>query len=416
MALSLAVLRNLDFRRLLAARTLGMFGLQAQAVIVGWQVYTLTHSVFMLGLVGLVEAVPAIFCSLFSGHIVDISRPHRIYITTIVSLATLSGILLLVAGGILVTAPDTVLLYLFGCVFLSGIARSFIAPASFTLQSQIVAKRDVPAGAAWMSGGFQTAAIGGPALAGLIYGGYGVQVAWMIPVTCLTLALMMALSISKPHRHFKNNQQREPAAKSIPAGWRFIWQHPLLLSVMALDMFAVLFGGAVAILPAFADQVLHTGSEGLGLLRAAPAIGSILTALTMALRPQREIKARTLLYVVAGFGCCIIGLGLSTTFWSAALFLILSGVFDSVSMVIRSTLMQLLIPDDMRGRVSAVNSMFIISSNEIGAFESGVAASLLGLVPSVLFGGGMCLAIVAVTALLSPGLRNMTVTAEGKTA
>jgi MFS family permease len=416
MALSVAVFRNLDFRRLLAARTLGMFGLQAQAVIVGWQVYTLTNSVFMLGMIGLIEAVPAIICSLFSGHVVDISRPHRIYVITIASLASLSASLLIVAGGLIETSPNFTLYFLFACVFLSGVARSFIAPASFTLQARIVDKKDVAAGSAWMSGGFQCAAIGGPAIAGLIYGGYGAQVAWMIPASALTLALIMALSMSKPHRHHKNSNTREPAAQSIKAGWSFILKHPLLLSVMTLDMFAVLFGGAVAILPAFADQVLHIGSEGLGLLRASPAIGSILTALTMALNPMKQVRARTLLWVVTGFGGCMIGFGLSTSFWSASFFLALSGVFDSVSMVIRGTLMQLLIPDTMRGRVSAVNSMFIVSSNEIGAFESGVAAAFFGLVPSILFGGAMTLLIVTGTALISPQLRRMVISTEEKPA
>jgi hypothetical protein len=176
---------------------------------------------------------------------------------------------------------------------------------------------------------------------------------------------------------------------------------------MALDMFAVLFGGAVAMLPAFADQILHVGPTGLGTLRAAPAVGAIITALLLALRPMKVIKATTLLWVIAGFGMCMIGFGLSTVFWLSLLILACGGAFDSVSMVIRSTIMQLLTPDEMRGRVAAVNSMFIISSNEIGAFESGVAARFLGLVPSVVFGGLGTLLVVAITASVSPTLRKM---------
>ena len=200
--------------------------------------------------------------------------------------------------------------------------------------------------------------------------------------------------------------------RSIAEGWKFIWQSRTLLSVMTLDMFAVLFGGAVAMLPAYADQVLHVGSEGLGLLRAAPAFGAGITALLLAVRPMKEIRASTLLWVVGGFGVCMIGFGISTVFWISMAMLALSGVFDSVSMVIRSTLMQLLIPDHMRGRVSSVNSMFFISSNEIGAFQSGLAAKLLGLVPSVIFGGACALVVVAITALASPKLRKTVVKAD----
>ena len=246
-------------------------------------------------------------------------------------------------------------------------------------------------------------------MAGIIYGGYGPRIAWMLPFTLMCIAFIMLSSISHGFRHYRSTEQREPAVKSIKAGWRFIFQNQVLLSVMALDMFAVLFGGAVAMLPAFADQVLHVGSEGLGALRAAPAIGAVCTALFLAVIPMKRIRAAHLLTVITGFGLCMIGFGLSHVFWLAALFLALSGVFDSVSMVIRGTLMQLLTPENMRGRVSAVNSMFIISSNEIGAFESGLAARAFGLVPSIVMGGIGTLLVVATVAGLSPKLRRTVV-------
>lgn len=416
MALSVTVLRNRDFRCLLLARVAGLFGLQAQAVIVGWQIYTLTHDVFMLGLVGLAEAIPAILLSLFAGHVVDVGRPHRIYALCFAALAA-NALVLLIIGGAWVALPTHTTVYaLFACVFFSGIARSFIVPSSFTMLSLIVPREHIAAASAWMSSSFQLASILGPAVAGIIYGGYGASVAWMIPAAALSAGLVMVVSISAPHRQHRNAHKNEPALTSMRAGWRFILGNRVLLSVMTLDMFAVLFGGAVAILPAFADQVLHLGSEGLGLLRAAPAVGSIIMALTLALRPMRVIRARTLLLVVTGFGLCMIGFGLSRSFALAAAFLIASGAFDSVSMVIRGTLMQLLIPADMRGRVSAVNGMFIISSNEIGAFESGAAASLFGLVPSILLGGAMTLVVVAVTAALSPQMRSLQVDAGEKKA
>lgn len=417
MALSYTVLRNANFRRLLATRLCGIFGLQAQAVIVGWQVYTLTKDPFMLGLVGLVEAVPAILFALFAGHVVDKSRPHRIFMRCLLAHAVISLLMLLIAGGYSGAGTPTILAVLFGGVFLSGLTRSFIMPASFTLLSRMVPRHDIPAASAWLSSGFQLAAIGGPAIAGLIYGGYGAAVAWCMPFVFIVAACVTLAGIAPEHRHFRNQDSREPALKSIRAGWHFVLHNKVLLPIMTLDMFAVLFGGAVAVLPVFADQVLHLGSEGLGLLRAAPAAGSIITALYLAVKPMRRIHATTLLWVITGFGLCMICFGLSTHAAVAAFFLAASGAFDSVSMVIRGTLMQLLIPDTMRGRVSALNSMFIISSNEIGAFESGAAASLLGLVPSILIGGSMSLLVVGATALFCPDLRRLVVdTTPGKPA
>lgn len=408
MALSYDVLKNRDFRRLLATRLCGIFALQAQAVIVGWQVYSMTKDPLMLGLVGLVEAVPAIIFALFAGHLVDKSRPHRIFQRCLLVHCLLSLILLIVAGGYIHTSERFILWALFIGVFLSGIARSFIIPASFTLLARIVPRHDIPAASSWLTAGFQFAAIGGPAITGLIYGGYGREVAWCIPFAFMLFAVVAVSSISSNHRLFKNHDSREPALKSIAAGWRFVVGNKIILPVMALDMFAVLFGGAVAILPVFADQVLGTGSEGLGLLRASPAVGSVVIALYFALKPMRTLHTARLLMVVSGFGLSMICFGLSTSFAAAAFFLALSGAFDSVSMVMRSTLMQMLVPDTMRGRVSSLNSMFIISSNEIGAFQSGAAASLLGLVPSILFGGGMSLLVVATVTTLCPNMRRFT--------
>jgi MFS family permease len=409
MALSYDVLRNRDFCRLLATRLCGIFALQAQAVIVGWQIYTLTHDPLMLGLIGLAEAIPAIVFALFAGHIVDKSRPHFIFRNCLLVHCVISLLLLVVAGGLVAMKPNLVVVLLFIGIFLSGITRSFIMPASFTLLARVVPRHDMSAATAWLTSGFQLAAILGPAIAGLIYAAYGNTVAWCMPVVFLGAAVIAISGMSRAHRTFKNEDSREPMLKSMAAGWRFVLHHRVLLPIMALDMFAVLFGGAVAILPVFADQVLQVGAQGLGLLRAAPAIGSIITALYFAVKPMKTLRARRLFMVITGFGFAMLGFGLSTSFVSAVFFLAISGAFDSVSMVMRSTLMQLLIPDAMRGRVSALNGMFIISSNEIGAFESGLAASLLGLVPSILFGGGMTLLVVAATAALCPDLRRLVV-------
>lgn len=410
--LSVNVLRLADFRRLLCTRMCGLMALQAQAVIVGWQIYSLTKDPFMLGLAGLVEAVPAIACALFSGHIVDISRPHRVYLTCLSALALNTFMLFLLGGGIIHPSDTSVIPWIFGGIFISGVARAFIMPSTFSLLPQIVPRSDIPAASAWLSSGFQLAAITGPAVAGIIYGGYGATVAWAMPTVLMSVAVLVAASMHPHTKQFRNSAKREPAAESIKAGWRFIWHNQSLLSIMALDMFAVLFGGVVAILPAYADQVLHTDAQGLGLLRAATAVGAIATALYYAFKPMKKIHAVNLLWVITGFGVCMVGFGLTTHFAVAFVLLAISGAFDSVSMVMRSTLMQLLIPDAMRGRVSSVNSMFIISSNEIGAFRAGTGAALMGLVPSIIAGGIGTLVVVAVTAWRAPKLRRLVVDAD----
>ena len=407
--LSYDVLKMRNFRLLLAARMLGILALQSQAVIVGWQIYSLTKDPFMLGLTGLAEAVPAIIGALFAGYVVDNSHPQRVYLLSLLALTLNTFFLLLSAGGIIELSEAAIIPIIFVGVFISGMARCFISPSSFTLIAWIVPRKDMPSASAWQSSGFQIAAIGGPAISGMVYGQFGVQIAWMIPTAMMFLAMLTVLFIKTPDQ--KTDQEstsktRPKAWTSIKEGWAFIAKNPVLLSVMTIDMFAVLFGGAVAMLPAFAEEILHVGSEGLGLLRAAPALGAVVTALFLALFPLQSIKGKHLLLVVTGFGICMIGFGFSTVFWVAMVFLALSGAFDSISMVIRGTLMQFLTPDRMRGRVSSVNSMFIISSNEIGAFESGVAAKFLGLVPSIVFGGVGTLVVVAVAGILSPKLRN----------
>jgi MFS family permease len=406
-----AVLKSRDFQILMLTRSFGAMALQAQAVIAGWQIYSFTHDPFLLGLAGLTEALPALGGALFAGHIVDISRPHRVFAACIGVMALNMLGLYLVAGGVL-SVSFGVVPYIFAGIFVSGVARSFVMPASFALQSQVATRAQMSEASSWLIGSFHIATVSGPAMAGIIYGAFGARAAWLMPVSLMTIECVILACMSPRIRAYKSAHAREPVTRSIKAGWAFILSNRTLLSVMALDMFAVLFGGAVAMLPAYADQVLHVGAEGLGALRASSAVGAALTSLALAVRPLTVMRGTTLLLNVAGFGLCMVGFGISHSFWLSFFLLALSGAFDSVSMIIRSTLMQLLTPDAMRGRVSAVASMFIISSNEIGAFESGTAARLLGLVPSVVFGGVCTLIIVAATAWLSPKLRKAAVTAE----
>ncbi len=408
---SFSVLKSRDFRLLLFTRMFSLSALQAQAVIVGWQIYSLTRDPFLLGLAGLMEAVPAIACALFAGYVVDHSRPQRVYLYCLAALAVNTLILFMIGSGIITLPSGYFLPLVYAAIFVSGFARAFIMPSSFSLLAQIVPKKDISSASAWMSSGFQGAMIVAPAIAGVIYGGYGPFAAWLMPMSFMAAAFLMMFGI-KPAPYIQPSQMREPALKSIREGWKFILKTPVLLGAMSLDMLAVLFGGAIALLPAYATEILNTGSEGLGALRGAPAAGAVIMALILAVRPMKTIPVTRLLWVVAGFGVSMIGFGLSTSFWLSLFFLALSGVFDSVSMVIRQTLMQLLTPDHMRGRVSSVNSMFIISSNEIGAFESGVLAKLMGLVPAVVFGGIGTLIVTGAASWFLPEMRKTVIHPE----
>ncbi len=409
---SFEVLKLRDFRLLILVRIATVMALMAQDVIIGWQVYSITKSPLMLGLIGLTEAVPALICAVFAGHFVDSRRPHRVFMLAQMVLLITIAALCFVAGGYSSLPANYILPLLFVGIFISGMARSFLMPSASTLLAQIVPRSQIAAASAWSSSGFQFSAILGPAIAGLLYGSFGVSVVWWMPLLLMLVALTLLASMRREVREYKFARLQEPMMQSIRGGFQFILRSPVLLSVMMLDMFAVLFGGAVAMLPAVADQILHVGSEGLGALRAASAVGAIITAVFLAIRPFKVIRTTNLLWAIGGFGVCIIGFGLSESFALSMMFLAVSGVFDSISMVTRSTLMQWLTTDEVRGRVTSVNSMFIISSNEIGAFESGVAARLLGLAPSIVFGGAMTLLVVASTALLSPKFRRAVVKVE----
>ncbi len=403
--LSFSVLKSREFRLLVLTRMFSLSALQAQGVIIGWQIYTMTKDPLLLGLTGLAEAVPAIACALFAGYVVDHSRPQRVYLYCLLALMLNTLLLFIIGSGLVPLATHHFLPLAYAAIFFSGLARSFIMPSSFSLLAQLVARRDIASASAWMSTATQVSFIVAPALAGIVYGGYGAVAAWLMPVFLMTAAFCMMFGI-KAAPYIRPAQMRESAVKSIREGWAFIIKTPVLLGAMSLDMLAVLFGGAIALLPAYAEEILKIGSEGLGALRGAPAVGAVIMALILAVRPMKVIRITRLLWVVAGFGVCMIGFGLSTSFYLSLFFLAASGMFDSVSMVIRQTLMQLLTPDNMRGRVSSVNSMFIISSNEIGAFESGVLAKLTGLVTAVVAGGAGTLVVAAGAAWISPQMRS----------
>jgi MFS family permease len=399
-----AALRVLNFRWFIFSLLAMTMATQIRAVVVAWQIYELTRDPLALGLIGLTEAVPFIGFALVSGHVADRSNRLRVSLAALVVLLLCSLLLLGFTLEPQFLTKDRVWpIYL--VIFCSGIARSFLQPARAALGAELVPRELYPNAITWRSSTWQLAEVVGPAIGGLIYGfasagaAYGVDAALMV-VGVLSLA---RLRHSRPRAVPKG----ESFIQSLMTGVRFVRRQRVILGALTLDLFSVLFGGAVALLPVFAAEILHVGPEGLGVLRAAPAVGAVLMSLILAHRPPLKRAGPTLLISVALFGLSMIGFGLSRHFFLSIGFLALSGMVDTVSVVVRSTLLQVLTPDHLLGRVSAVNAIFIGSSNELGAFESGLAARLIGTVPSVVLGGVATLLVVALTAIKVPQLRRL---------
>jgi MFS family permease len=396
-----------DFKKLLTARFLFTFAVQMQAVIVGWQVYELTHDPLALGLIGLAEAIPAISLALIAGYIVDRSRPLTIYKRVMVG-SFISGLVLLLSQlfGARLGLRDQVLALYFASV-ITGIARGFSQPSIYATVPRIVPRENLSQATAWMTMSMQIARITGPALGGLIFGYLGMRICAGVICSVIFLAYSsLSLIVAAPPAPAQP-PVKKPIRKEFWSGVAFVFSHPILLPALSLDMISVLFGGVTAVLPIYAREILLIGPRGLGILRAAPAVGAALSSYGLTRLNIRRFAGRWLFTAVTGFGVSILVFALSHSFMLSLVALGLSGAFDSISMVVRSTAVQAASPDEMRGRISAVNSIFIGSSNEIGEFESGVAAKLLGTVPSVVFGGVMCLLTVLATAIFSPTLRKM---------
>ncbi|GAA4334230.1 nickel resistance MFS transporter NreB [Mucilaginibacter gynuensis] len=393
-----AALRYKDFRSYLGMRFFFTFAYQMQAVVIGFYVYHLTKSVFALGLIGLCEAIPAIGIALYGGYIADKSEKRKMLLI-IFSLVLFSSISMFVVtlqslSGYIHTG--WVVPTIFFMIFVNGVARAFYAPAAFTVLAHSVPKEIYPNSSTWNSSAWQIASILGPAVGGLVYGFYGITITFIIIIAFLLVALVSIYLLRSYPPIFI---PKETIWKSLSEGITFVFRNKMMIGAMSLDLFSVFFGGAVALLPVFANEILKVGAEGLGIMRATSSLGAVLTMLAMARISPMGKPWRNLLIAVTGFGMSIICFGLSRNFYLSLVFLFTEGAFDSISVMIRGTIMQILTPDQMRGRVSSVNQMFIGSSNEIGAFESGTAAKLLGTVPAVIFGGTMTLIVVSVTYL-----------------
>ncbi len=402
-----AALRFPEFRSYVLSRFFFIIVLTMQATIISWKVYELTRDTFSIGMLGLVEFTPAFMLAFYSGYVIDKGDKRNLLLSSMIGNAILTSILCFITSNYAISEyPQIWIIFIiFFVVFGIGVLRPFTGPTSFALVSQLVPKHDLANATMWNSASWQVGAVTGPALAGLMYGLAGITNTFYLMIGMMGIAITgLSLVTPKPVLYQK---REESIVESVKQGFRFVWRSKEVLGAMSLDLFAVLFGGATALLPAFADKILHVGAQGLGVLRSAPAIGGVTVLALLAFRPLHRHQGKIMLASVAGFGICIIVFGLSQIFWLSFFALFASGMLDGVSVIVRSTILQLKTPDAMKGRVASLNSIFVMSSNELGSFESGVTSKLMGNVAAVVFGGCMTIGVVVYNWFKSPSLRKL---------
>lgn len=402
-----AALRYKEFNIFLIVRFAMIFAWSMQFIVIEWQVYEMTKDPLSLGIIGLMEFFPAFIMAIFAGHFVDQKEKRNLLIKCILGFSVISfGLFALSAPDVMKQLSKNTILYgIYALVFFGGIVRAFIGPTIFSLVALIIPKKIYPNAATWSSSTWQVATVMGPALAGFSISWIGVHWSMCLVFGFSIIALIALFNISK--KPILNPKIGEPFLQSLKEGIVFVKESKAVLGALTLDMVAVLFGGAVALLPIYAQDILQVGSQGFGVLRAAPAVGAAITMLGSAYYPLHKNAGKKLLWAIFGFGICMIVFGLSTSFWISVFALFFSGAVDGISMIIRQTILQLKTPDHMRGRVASVNSMFVGSSNELGAFESGFTAKLMGTVTAVVFGGCMTLLTVGITGIVSPSFRKL---------
>lgn len=400
-------LKYLEFRYFLLVRFALVLAWTMQFIIIEWMVYSITKDPISLGLIGLVEIVPALSMALFAGHIVDQKEKKGMLFKCILAFSCVSLCLFLVTTPFATQtlSQNQQLFFIYSFVFFGGIIRSFIGPSNFSLMALIVPKKEYSNAATWSSSVWQIGAVGGPALGGLAIHIVGVHWSLCFVLACAIIAFISLFGISK--KPIVNQKNGDSIKKSLKEGLKFVFETKAILYAISLDMVAVLFGGAVALLPIYAQDILHVGSKGFGFLRSAPAIGALVTLFLTAYFPVAKNAGKKFLIAIFVFGLSIIAFGLSTSFWMALIALFLSGIADGISVVVRQTILQLKTPDNMRGRVASVNMMFVGSSNELGAFESGMMAKLIGPVATVVVGGSITLITVVATAIGSSKFRKL---------
>ena len=387
-----AALRYPEFRNLVLGSFLLTLALLAQEIAIGYELYRITRNPLSLGLIGLVEAVPFISLSLFGGHIADKYSKRKILLWSVGGIAVSSIVLQIFVRqqGHISQAALLVVIYL--TIFVIGLCRAFLSPTATSLRAILVPMPLYENASAWGSSAWQVGAIVGPMMSGFLYAWIGFANALLVVIMMVIASFFLYMQIGEKPIQIDSNQSEIIA--SIKQGIRFVFGTKIILYSISLDLFSVMFGGVMAILPIYAEDILHVGAQGLGILRAAPSLGAVITLLLLTRFSPMQHAWKNLLIAVTGFGICILVFAVSPWMLLSVAMLFISGAFDSVSVVIRATILQVMTPDEMRGRVMAVNGIFLASSNEIGAFESGLAAKLMGTVPSAVFGGVMTLLIV----------------------
>jgi MFS family permease len=397
---ALRAFRSLDYRRFLGSRLLSIFGLEMVNVAVGWQVYALTKRPLDLGYVGLAQFLPAVFLTLPAGHAADRFDRRRVVLICHLLFGACSALLAWLAVNRLESPVP-----IFGVLVLLGCARAFNAPAAQALMPSLLPEADFPNAVAWNSSTFQVANVVGPALGGVLYAAFGDPEA--VYLLAAALAIVDVVVLVGVRTRTGRMEKKAASWTTVLAGVRYVWHNKIVLGSISLDLFAVLLGGAIALMPVFAQDVLHTGAWGLGILRSGPAVGAGLVGLYLAARPLKRHVGRTMLTGVAIFGATIIAFGLSRTLWLSVLILVVMGAADMLSVFVRLTVVQISPPPEMRGRVNAVNMLFIGASNELGEFESGLTAQWLGPVRAVVAGGVGTLLVVLAWTRLFPDLRRL---------
>src|SRR5579871_1410714 len=402
-----AAVRINEFRNLIAARFTFVMGLRMMSTTVGWWIYNLTNAPIAIGIVGLSEFVPAVSFALYAGHVIDLSEKRRLLIRGVFLYFLAASILLFLSTSFTSAhiKNHQIAICIYIVIFCTGIVRSFTGPVFNVVLAQIVPKSALQNATTWNQGAWLSASVSGHAVGGLLIAFLGNTGTLMIITSLIIFAFFILLQL-KP-KPALNERGEKKTWESVKEGLRFVFKTKELLGAISLDLFAVLFGGAVAMVPVYARDILKVGPQGFGFLNGASDLGSIIIIIILTFSPIRKEQGKKLFFAVAGFGICIIIFGLSKLFFISFAALMLSGILDGISVVTRGTIMQLKTPDNMRGRVMSVNSMFINSSNELGQFESGVAAKILGVVPSVVFGGCMTLLVVVTTWLKATRLRKM---------
>ena len=397
-----------EFRAYVTGNTLFTIALLIQEVVLAYEIYKITHNPLALGLIGLAEAVPFISLVLFGGHFAD-NRDKKKIMQVTLSLIIASSIFLLYSSTQLQTADQDFHIYsIYAVIFIIGLSKGFFSPAASSLNPFLVPKEVFANAATWNSSFWQLGSILGPGVAGFLYAYAGLSGS-LITVIALLFGVMFCIFQIENRPVPVKTVHHESIWQSLREGIAYVFKTKIILYSISLDLFSVLFGGVIAILPIYAEDILKVGAEGLGVLRAAPSVGAVVTMLTLVYFPPLKHAWRNLILAIAGFGLATLVFGVSTNFWLSVVALFFTGAFDSISVVIRQTVLRFYTPDEMRGRVSSVNGVFVSTSNEMGAFESGVAAKIFGTVPSVLIGAGATLVLVSLVAVTSKELFDLKV-------